>query len=52
VAEAYISLTSKRPYRDPWEGRAAYNEIGKYVRSGKFDPSVMDKLGEIVNEID
>ena len=27
VAEAYISLTSKRPYRDPWEGGAALNEI-------------------------
>ena len=52
VAEAYISLTSKRPYRDPWEARAAFNEIGKYVRSGKFDPSVVEKLGEIVDQID
>lgn len=34
VSEAYVSLTSKRPYRDPWEGNAAFNEIGKYVRSG------------------
>jgi class 3 adenylate cyclase len=52
VAEAYISLTSKRPYRDPWEGHAAFNELGKYVRSGKFDPAVVDVLGEIVNELD
>jgi len=51
VAEAYISLTSKRPYRDPWDGHAAFNEIGKYARSGKFDPTVVDKLGEIVAEL-
>lgn len=52
VAEAYISLTSKRPYRDPWEGHAAFNELGKYVRSGKFDPKVVEVLGEIVSELD
>ena len=51
VAEAYVSLTSKRPYRDPWEGHAAFNEIGKYVRSGKFDPAVVDTLGDIVNQL-
>ena len=51
VAEAYISLTSKRPYRDPWEGHAAFNEIGKYVRSGKFDPKIVDVLGEIIAEL-
>ena len=51
VAEAYISLTSKRPYRDPWDGHAAFNEIGKYARSGKFDPTIVDKLGEIVAEL-
>lgn len=51
VAEAYVSLTSKRPYRDPWEGHAAFNEIGKYVRSGKFDPAVVDTLGDIVGQL-
>lgn len=52
VAEAYISLTSKRAYRDPWDGKAAFNEIGKYVTSGKFDPTIVDVLGEIVSELD
>ena len=52
VAEAYISLTSKRPYRDPWDGRAALNELNKYVTSGKFDPMIVDKLAEIVSELD
>ena len=51
VSEAYVSLTSKRPYRDPWEGNAAFNEIGKYVRSGKFDPAVVDVLGDIVGQL-
>jgi len=52
VAEAYISLTSKRPYRDPWDGRAALNEISKYFTSGKFDPAVVDELSGIVTELD
>jgi len=51
LAEAYISLTSKRPYRDPWQANAAINEIGKYVTSGKFDSSVFEKLDEIVKEL-
>ncbi len=51
VAEEYISLTTKRPYRDPWDGKAALNEIGKYVNSGKFDPTVVDVLAEIVTEL-
>ncbi|PCI75721.1 MAG: hypothetical protein COB20_12320 [SAR86 cluster bacterium] len=52
VAEAYISLTSNRPYRDPWDGKAALTEIGKYVRTGKFDPMIVDTLSEIVGELD
>ncbi|MFT7472133.1 MAG: adenylate cyclase [Kiritimatiellia bacterium] len=52
VAEAYISLTTNRPYRDPWDGKAALTEIGKYVRTGKFDPMVVDTLSEIVGELD
>ena len=51
VAEAYISLTSKRPYRDPWDGHAAFNELGKYVRSGKFDPAIVEELGKIIDEL-
>lgn len=52
VAEAYISLTSNRPYRNPWDGSAALTEIKKYVRSGKFDPMVVDTLSEIVSELE
>lgn len=51
VAEAYISLTSNRPYRDPWDGKAALTEISKYVRTGKFDPMVVDTLFEIIGEL-
>ena len=52
VAEAYVSLTSKRPYRDPWEGNAALNELGKYVRTGKFDPAIVDVLSKIIAQLD
>ena len=48
VAEAYISLTSKRPYRDPWESHAALTEMGKYVRAGKFDSLIVDTLNELI----
>ena len=49
VAEAYSSLNSKRPYRDPWESGAALTEIGKYVRSGKFDPEIVEALEKIMS---
>jgi HD-GYP domain-containing protein (c-di-GMP phosphodiesterase class II) len=52
VTEAYISLTTNLPYRDPRDGKAALTEIGKYVRAGKFDPMVVDTLSEIVVELD
>ncbi|MEX2132210.1 MAG: HD domain-containing phosphohydrolase [Pseudohongiellaceae bacterium] len=51
VAEAYISLTTKRPYRDPWEAHAAFNEINKYVRNGKFDPTIVKVLGELIVDL-
>jgi adenylate cyclase len=51
VAEAYVSLTSKRPYRNPWDGRAAMTELSKYVQTGKFDPAVVEALSQIVAEL-
>lgn len=51
VAEAYVSMTSNRPYRDAWEVKPAYLEIVKYAERGKFDGDVTKALGEIVNEL-
>lgn len=48
VAEAYISLTSKRPYRNPWDSKAALNEIRKQAASGKFDASVVNALSKLI----
>lgn len=48
VADSYDALTSWRPYRDRWEFRAAYTELQKDTRSGKFDPRVMDALGKLL----
>ena len=50
VAEAYISLTSKRPYRNPWESKAAVNEIRKQAASGKFDPAVANTLSTLIQK--
>lgn len=51
VAEAYISLTTNRPYRDPVAAEAAFNELNKSTRAGKFDPAVVSVLGEIVAQL-
>ena len=51
VAEQYVSLTSKRPYRDACSPTAAMVEIGKYTSAGRFDPSITKVLGNIVEEI-
>lgn len=48
VAEAYISLTSNRPYRDLWERRAAVNELRKQAESGEFDPAVVNALDKLM----
>ena len=47
VAEAYVSLTSKRPYRDPRDGNAAIKEIHSQAESGKFDPEVVNVLSKL-----
>ena len=51
VAESYISLTSARPYRDAWEVNAAYHEMKNFTERGKFDPQVIEVLGDIISEI-
>ncbi len=48
VTEAYISLTSWRPYRDGWEHRAAFAELNHEPEQGKFDPKVMEVLGRLL----
>lgn len=44
VADAYNALTSWRPYRDPWDRRAALDEIRRGVGKGLFDPKVVETL--------
>lgn len=52
VAEAYISLTTNRPYRDPLDAEAAFNALSKSARAGRYDPAVIAALGEIVSQLD
>jgi HD-GYP domain-containing protein (c-di-GMP phosphodiesterase class II) len=51
VVDMYDALTSWRPYREQWDCRAAFSEIQKKRASGKFDPAVVDRLGEIVESL-
>ncbi|MFH1725253.1 MAG: HD domain-containing phosphohydrolase [Elusimicrobiota bacterium] len=48
VADSYDALTSWRPYRDRWDYRAAFSEMEKDTRQGKFDPAVIECLGKIL----
>jgi len=48
VADTYNALTSWRPYRDRWDHRAAFAEMKRDAKKGKFDPEVMEVLGKLL----
>jgi hypothetical protein len=48
VADTYNALTSWRPYRDRWDHRAAFAEMQRDAKKGKFDPQVMETLGKLL----
>ena len=48
VADTYNALTSWRPYRDRWDHRAAFAEMKRDAKKGKFDPEVMEILGKLL----
>jgi HD-GYP domain-containing protein (c-di-GMP phosphodiesterase class II) len=48
VADAYDALTSKRPYRDPWERQSALEEIQRGVEKGMYDPNVAGVLFRLI----
>jgi len=48
VAEAYTALTAWRPYREPWDARAASSELRKGVEKGTYDPQVVDTLNDLL----
>ena len=51
AADTYSALTSWRPYRDRWDHRAAFAEMGRDAKKGKFDPEILESFGKIL-EID
>jgi HD-GYP domain-containing protein (c-di-GMP phosphodiesterase class II)/class 3 adenylate cyclase len=51
VAEAYSALTSWRPYHEAWDARVAMSEIRKATEKGRYDPSVVATLMEILRPI-
>jgi adenylate cyclase len=48
VADSYDALTSWRPYRNRWDYRAAFAELGKTAASGKLDVQVVQVLGKLL----
>lgn len=48
VADAYDSLTSRRPYRDPWARAAALQEIQRETENGLYDPHVVALLMKLL----
>jgi HD-GYP domain-containing protein (c-di-GMP phosphodiesterase class II) len=48
VADAYDALTSKRAYRDLWEGQSALEEIRRGVEKGMYDPNVAEVLFKLL----
>lgn len=51
VAEAYVAMTSPRPFREPMSSEEAVNEILR--NSGKqFDPNIVNALLKVLPEIE
>jgi HD-GYP domain-containing protein (c-di-GMP phosphodiesterase class II) len=48
VADTYDALTSWRPYRDSWNRDAAFDELGRGVKNGYFDPKVVETLKKML----
>jgi len=48
VIDAYDALTSWRPYREPWERHAAFDEIRRGAAKGVYDPKVVQALGSLL----
>ena len=48
VADAYDALTSRRPYRDPWERHAALDEIQRGIGKGLYDPKIVKALMNVL----
>ncbi|MDA2933155.1 HD domain-containing protein [Acidobacteria bacterium AH-259-D05] len=48
VADTYSALTSWRPYRDRWDHRAAFSEMGRDAKKGKFDPQILETFGKLL----
>ena len=47
VADAFVSMTSPRPYRDAM-GSAAALDLVKEASGKQFDPTVVDALSRVV----
>ncbi len=50
ICEAYSSMTSWRPYREKWQDVAAFSELEKHAKKGKYDCNLMAILKHLLFE--
>jgi len=50
IADVFDALTSKRPYKEPWDIQTAVNEIISLSGSA-FDPFLVDKFKDVIPQI-
>ena len=50
VADSYVALTTKRPYREAWERKAALGEIRSGAETGDYDPAVAEVLENLMTD--
>jgi tetratricopeptide (TPR) repeat protein len=48
LADSYAALTSRRPYREAWDRKAALGEIASGARKGDYDPAVAEVLDRLM----
>jgi response regulator RpfG family c-di-GMP phosphodiesterase len=44
----FEALTSWPPYRDRWDNRAVFSEMGRNAKQGEFNPKVLESLGKLI----
>ena len=50
VADGYSALTRWRPYRPPWDRKAALDTLHSAAASGRYDDNIVQILGEILEQ--
>ena len=50
VADGYSALTRWRPYRPPWDRKAALDALHSAAAAGRYDANIVQMLGKILEQ--